>query len=223
MNEFGTKAYSKVMRYLSRFFVAMLFGAFLAIWFYLMSRWDQLDITRVYIYFFFFILYVNIEFRTFRGPDEAAYADNLWVRYLLTYSWWFLMLGSLLEHALTLRSVAVLPEVGIALAVVGVVLGFWSRRAIQGELSPRVDTWANMRVVDKGPYAVIRHPSYAANMLLVVGMPLIVNALFCLIFSAILVVLFVRRLLWEEHVLIERMPEYAEYVQGTHRLIPGVW
>jgi protein-S-isoprenylcysteine O-methyltransferase Ste14 len=223
VNEFGTKAYSKIVRWFSRFFVAFLFGAFLAILAYLLRRWDDLDIIRVYVYFFFFILYVNIEFRTFRGPDEAAYADFIWVRYLLTYSWWFLIVGSLLEHALTLRTVPTLSIIGIVLSLAGIVLGYSARRAIQGELSPRVDTWANMRIVEKGPYAVIRHPSYAANMLLVIGMPLILSSLVCLVFSAILIVLFLRRLLWEEQVLIERLPEYAEYVQRTDRLIPRVW
>ena len=223
MNEFGTKAYSKIMRWLGRFFVALLFGAFLGVWFFLLQRWDELDVTRVYIYFLFFVLYLNIEFRTFRGPDEAAYADYLWVRYLLTYSWWFLMLGSLLEHALIQRATPVLPETGMGLCAVGVALGFWSRRTMLRELSPRVETWEKMRVVDTGPYAHIRHPSYLANMLLVVGMPLIVNALVSLILSAILVLLFIRRLLWEESVLVDRMPAYAEYMQHTHRLIPGVW
>jgi protein-S-isoprenylcysteine O-methyltransferase Ste14 len=223
VNDFGTRAYSKVMRWLGKFFVALLFGIFLAVWFFLLRQWDELDVTRVYIYFGFFLLYLNIEFRTFRGPDEAAYADYLWVRYLLTYSWWFLMLGSLLEHALIQRSIPILPEVGMVLAALGVALGFWSRRTIQSELSPRVETWEKMRIVDKGPYAVIRHPSYMANMLLVVGMPLIVSALVSLAFSVILVLLFIRRLLWEERVLMNRLPAYADYMQQTHRIIPGIW
>ncbi len=223
MNEFGTKAYSKIVRWFSRFFVAFLFGGFIAVWIYLMRQWDYLDIPRVYLYFLFFILYVNIEFRTFRGPDEAAYADHVWVRYLLTYSWWFLMVGSLLEHALTLRAVPALTVVGIVLCVVGIALGYWARRTIQGELSARVDSWENMRIVTGGPYAVIRHPSYAANILLVVGMPLILSALICLVFSVVLVVLFIRRLIWEEKVLAERLPAYADYMQRTDHLIPRIW
>ncbi len=223
MNEFGTKAYSKIMRWLGRFFVALLFGIFLAVWFFLLRQWDELDVTRVYIYFFFFLFYLNIEFGTFRGPDEAAYSDYLWVRYLLTYSWWFLMLGGLLEHALTQRALPMLPEIGMALAALGVALGFWARRTMRRELSLRVETWDKMRIVNTGPYAHIRHPSYLANMLLVVGMPLIVSAMVSMVFTAILVFLFIRRLLWEERVLVERLPEYADYMQQTDRLIPGVW
>lgn len=223
MNDFGTRSYSKVTRYVSRLFVAALFGAFIAVWVFLLRYWEQLDITRVYIYFAFFVLYLSIERRAFRGPDEAAYADHLWVRYLLTYSWWFLMLGSLLEHALMPRRLAVAPEIGMVLSALGVALGFWSRGVILRELTARVETWEKMRIVSSGPYAIIRHPSYAANILLVIGMPLVLNALVCLVFSAILVALFVRRLLWEEKILIERLPEYAEYMQVTYRLIPRIW
>ncbi len=223
MNEFGTKAYSKIVRWVSRILVILLFGGFIAVWLYLMREWDNLDITRVYIYFLFFILYVNLEYRTFRGPDESAYEEYSWVRYVLTYSWWLLMVGSLLEHALTLREVPALTIVGIVLSIAGLALGYWARRTLQSELTLRVDTWANMRIVDKGPYAYIRHPSYAANILLVIGMPLILSAFVCLIFSAILIVLFVRRLLWEEQILMEYLPAYADYRQRTYHLIPKVW
>ncbi len=223
MNEFGTKAYSLVMRWLSRFLIFMLFGMFVFTWVVLMRWWDQLDIVRVYVYFAIFVAYIIIERRAFRGPDEAAYSEQMWVRYLLTYSWWFLMLGSLLEHALTQRDIPALSIVGAVISLVGVVIGYWSTKVLRDEMGERVETWANLRIVQAGPYAVIRHPAYAANILLVIGMPLLMNAFYALILSAILVALFIRRLIWEERILASRLPEYAEYMQRSDSLIPRVW
>jgi protein-S-isoprenylcysteine O-methyltransferase Ste14 len=60
-------------------------------------------------------------------------------------------------------------------------------------------------------------------MLIVIGLPLVMNAYVSLILSAVLVGLFVQRLILEERVLSQRLPAYADYMQHTHRLIPGIW
>lgn len=223
MNEFGTRAYSKIVRGLGKFLVILLFGAFFATSVFVMRRWNSLNIPLVYAYFFFFVLYVMIEQRAFRGPDEEAYNEYFWVRYVLTYTWWFLMMGALLEHSLVMRNLRGLSIVGIILSAAGICLGYWSTRTINAELGRRIETWEKLRIVEKGPYAIIRHPSYAANILLIIGMPLILNAFYCLVLSAIIIALFIQRLLWEERVLSERVPAYADYIQRTYRLIPGIW
>jgi len=86
-----------------------------------------------------------------------------------------------------------------------------------------VDTWAALRIVDQGPYALIRHPSYLSSILIVVGLPLLMNAYISLTLSVVLVALFVYRLLREEAILSQRLPAYAAYMQGTYRLIPWIW
>jgi protein-S-isoprenylcysteine O-methyltransferase Ste14 len=78
-------------------------------------------------------------------------------------------------------------------------------------------------VVEAGPYRFIRHPSYAGSMLVVLGMPLVMDAYLSLILSVVLITLFNLRLRMEEVVLAERLKGYAAYQQRTHRLIPGVW
>ncbi|MHB1318813.1 MAG: methyltransferase family protein [Anaerolineae bacterium] len=223
MSEFGTKAYSKPLRIAMRVAAVLLLIAFIATWVKLMNDWPKLDVLRVYIYMAFFVGYLAVEQRAFRGPDEDAYSDRIWVRYLLTYAWWFLALGSLLEHALTLRSHPVATIIGVVLAVLGLAFGFRAASTLNKELGKRVDTWAGLRIVETGPYKWMRHPAYLASMLIVIGLPLVMNAYFSLILSAVLVYLFLQRLILEERVLSQRLPAYAEYMQHTHRLIPGIW
>ncbi len=223
MSEFGTKAYSKPLRIAMRVAVVLLLIAFVGIWIILLNRWQTLDVGRVYLYMLFFVGYLAVEQRTFRGPDEDAYSDRIWVRYLLTYAWWFLALGSLLEHALTLRSHPTVSTVGTVITVTGLALGYWATGKLRAELGRRVDTWAALRIVDQGPYALIRHPSYLSSILIVVGLPLLMNAYISLTLSVVLVALFVYRLLREEAILSQRLPAYAAYMQGTYRLIPWIW
>ncbi len=223
MSEFGTKAYSKPLRIAMRVAVVALLVAFVAIWVVLLNRWQTLDVGRVYLYMLFFVGYLAVEQRTFRGPDEDAYSDRIWVRYVLTYAWWFLALGSLLEHALTLRSHPTVSLIGAILTIIGLALGYWATGKLRNELGRRVDTWAALRIVDQGPYSLIRHPSYLSSILIVIGLPLLMNAYISVVLSAVLIGLFVYRLLREEAILSQRIPAYAAYMQGTYRLIPWIW
>lgn len=223
MNEFGTQAYSRSLRIVMRVAAVFLLIGFIATWVILMNYWPKLDVGRVYLYTLLFVGYLVAERRTFRGPDEDAYTERMWVRYVLTYAWWFLVLGSLLEHALTLRSNSTVTIVGIVLAVAGILLDLWAGNTLSKSLGKRIDTWREMRIIETGPYRWIRHPSYAASMLVVVGLPLVMNAYYSLLLSAVLIVLFMQRLLLEETFLAQRLPTYAAYVQRTHRLIPGIW
>ena len=59
--------------------------------------------------------------------------------------------------------------------------------------------------------------------LIVIGMPLLMNAYISLVLSAVLVALFVYRLIREEAILSQRLPAYAAYMQHTFRLIPWIW
>jgi protein-S-isoprenylcysteine O-methyltransferase Ste14 len=80
------------------------------------------------------------------------------------------------------------------------------------------------RVIDTGPYSLIRHPGYAG---MIAGLPLSGLALgswvsFCiaLVYSALVV----RRVLFEDAFLVRSLQGYAEYTRRvTHRLIPGAW
>lgn len=82
----------------------------------------------------------------------------------------------------------------------------------------------DQRVVSTGPYAIVRHPMYAAAIPLVAGIPLALGSwwgLFILIpFFGVLV----WRLLDEERFLHKRLPGYTEYTERVrYRLVPHVW
>ena len=105
----------------------------------------------------------------------------------------------------------------------GLALGYWATGTLRKQLGRRVDTWTSLQIVDTGAYALVRHPSYLASILIVIGLPLLMNAYVSLVLSAVLAGLFVYRLLREEDVLSQRIPAYAAYMQHTFRLVPWVW
>jgi protein-S-isoprenylcysteine O-methyltransferase Ste14 len=79
-------------------------------------------------------------------------------------------------------------------------------------------------VVSTGPYAVIRHPMYAAALPMFVAMPPALASWWGLLpFLAIVPALIWRRL-DEERFLVAHLHGYARYRESVrYRLIPGVW
>ncbi|MBC8086066.1 MAG: isoprenylcysteine carboxylmethyltransferase family protein [Phycisphaerae bacterium] len=76
-------------------------------------------------------------------------------------------------------------------------------------------------VADAGVYAVVRHPFYAADPRILVGLGLWPASYAA---AVVPVTLMVIRLQLEERFLRRRLPGYAEYaLRVPYRLIPGVW
>jgi protein-S-isoprenylcysteine O-methyltransferase Ste14 len=79
-------------------------------------------------------------------------------------------------------------------------------------------------VVDRGPYAIVRHPMYAGTALILIGMPLFLGstagALAALVPIAVLAV----RIGVEEGFLRRELAGYVGYAERVRfRLVPGVW
>lgn len=84
---------------------------------------------------------------------------------------------------------------------------------------------ADHRVIDTGPYRLIRHPAYTGSLLSYVGLGLCAgNALSLLVLVAPIAVAFLRRIVIEEAALVSALgPSYVGYVGRTKRLIPFVY
>jgi protein-S-isoprenylcysteine O-methyltransferase Ste14 len=79
-------------------------------------------------------------------------------------------------------------------------------------------------VADSGVYGVVRHPFYAADPLIFVGLGLWLESYAAVLGAVVPVALMVLRLGLEERFLRRELPGYAAYAARVrHRLIPGVW
>jgi protein-S-isoprenylcysteine O-methyltransferase Ste14 len=80
------------------------------------------------------------------------------------------------------------------------------------------------RVINHGPYAIVRHPMYSGMALMVLGTPLALGSYVALPVFALFIPLLIFRLTHEEKFLRQALPGYAEYCERTRaRLIPFLW
>jgi protein-S-isoprenylcysteine O-methyltransferase Ste14 len=189
----------------------------------LSAHWDALTPWKLYLYGGLFAAHLLAERLAYRGAEGAGQQHYAWTRYALFTLWWVVMFSAPLEYALWPRDNLAVTVAGVALALVGATLRVWSIRALGRYFSGHIETQPGHRVVETGPYRLIRHPAYAGNVLLAIGMPLVLNAWLTLIPAALVCALFVYRIPLEEAALAENVPGYRDYMARTSRLIPGIW
>jgi protein-S-isoprenylcysteine O-methyltransferase Ste14 len=106
------------------------------------------------------------------------------------------------------------------------ILAFWAMRANWFFSSiVRIQSERGQYVVTAGPYAFIRHPGYAAGILLIAASGLALGSWLAEAFVAMTNLPFLfHRIVVEERALQTRLPGYTDYAQQVRwRLLPGVW
>lgn len=90
--------------------------------------------------------------------------------------------------------------------------------------SATIEISKDQKVVSTGPYALVRHPMYAAVLPLASGIPLALASLWGLLAVPLIFIGLVLRLLDEERHLRRDLPGYEDYCRKvTYRLFPGLW
>jgi protein-S-isoprenylcysteine O-methyltransferase Ste14 len=115
--------------------------------------------------------------------------------------------------------------VGAAVLALGLAFRAWAVHELGRFFKFTVVVQADHRVVDTGPYRLIRHPSYTGLLMAELGLGIMLGT-WLSIPAAVLPPLigFGARIRREERVLARELGEpYREYMTRTHRLVPGIW
>ncbi len=91
-------------------------------------------------------------------------------------------------------------------------------------LSRTIEVQEHQKVVDTGLYGIVRHPMYAATLLLFLSMPLVLGSLWSFAIMLFYIPIISKRIRNEEKVLEEGLEGYREYKQCVrYKVIPFVW
>ena len=115
--------------------------------------------------------------------------------------------------------------VGYALLVGGIAVTAWAQ-AVNPFFEPgvRLQTERGQRPITNGPYAIVRHPGYAAAIAIFAGIALALGSWWALLPAGVAGLLLVVRTWLEDRLLRDQLPGYQAYANRTRsRLVPGLW
>jgi protein-S-isoprenylcysteine O-methyltransferase len=120
---------------------------------------------------------------------------------------------------------AAIFSTGIGVMIVGQLLRSWAILTLGRLFTFNVAIRTDHRVIDSGPYRYIRHPAYAAVLLVHLGISLCWgNVLSVVVIMVPVTLALMYRIQVEEAVLALGLgDEYLRYMGRTKRLIPGVY
>ena len=121
----------------------------------------------------------------------------------------------------------VLPEAVSWIAAVVFLLAYALYAEVLREnvwLSRTVEVQENQQVVDTGLYGVVRHPMYAATLLLFLAMPLVLGSPLSFAVMLLYLPIIAKRIRNEEAVLEQGLEGYTDYKKRVkYKVIPGIW
>jgi protein-S-isoprenylcysteine O-methyltransferase Ste14 len=115
--------------------------------------------------------------------------------------------------------------IGYVLFLVGLCIVTWAASVNKFfEPTVRIQTERGHKVIDIGPYGIVRHPGYVGGILFFLGTALCLASVWALIPAGLASALLILRTRWEDQTLQAELPGYKEYAKRVgYKLIPGVW
>ena len=113
---------------------------------------------------------------------------------------------------------------GLLIVILGAVIGFLAITTHErGNFNIRPDIKENCVLVTDGIYAYVRHPMYLSVLLMMLGVTLIYFTYYELVLYALLFIILLIKLFYEESLWQCHSREYEAYKKRTKRLIPFIF
>ena len=121
----------------------------------------------------------------------------------------------------------VLPNIVVIISSILFVLSYIIYAEVLREneyLSRTIEVQENQKVVDTGLYGIVRHPMYAATIILFLTIPLILGSIISFIIFLIYPILIATRIKNEEEILEKNLTGYTEYKKKVkYKILPFIW
>lgn len=201
---------------------------------------DPTTFKAIFLALFFSLLAIRVYFQRKAGNYEQGVQEHAaehlrnevpllrWIRPTLGIVFYAAMFAWLFSARWVEAFILPLPDSlrwsGAAVGATAILLAFFGHRALGANFRPTLGLHANHRLVTSGPYARIRHPIYAAFLLLMLsGFLLSANWLMGVSGISLLLLVFLLRIPEEEQQLRHKFgAEYASYACRTGAFVPRI-
>ena len=147
------------------------------------------------------------------SPKLIKRIENPWECRLFGITAFCILLVSIVDVELVQANLDVAPVYWPAWAffLSGPILYYWARIELDGSWSSEAQISEATRLVDGGPYALMRHPIYFSKTLMAYSSSLILMNWVILALSCVLLSTAIYQARIEESLLAKNLPQYREY------------
>jgi protein-S-isoprenylcysteine O-methyltransferase Ste14 len=110
----------------------------------------------------------------------------------------------------------------VALTAAGLAFTWWARLHMGRLWHGGVSRTPNHRVIDSGPFALVRHPIYTGLIVAVIAMAVLQARPLAFIGAALFAFGFILKARLEERFLAGELPDYAAYRDRVRMIVPFV-
>ena len=165
-----------------------------------------------------------LERRMRAGPTAEKTAVQRVIMLFASMGFIALLVVPALDYRLGWSRVPITVEIcGLALVAIGFHFIYRVYR-VNTYTAATIQVEPGQTVISTGPYSLVRHPMYAASLLMFMGTPLALGSYWGLLVLVAMMPILVWRLLDEERLLARTLEGYADYQRRVRwRLVPGVF
>ena len=208
---------------------------FISIWFWLAGGWSWL---RGWIFIGLLIMSQTINSVYIGRKDPELLRRRAQIGQG-TKTWDLVLLALLLITFLAMMIVAALDArnnwskmsiwlwtIGAGLHVFFIAIFTWAMASnTHFEKTVRIQQDRHHRVIESGPYKIVRHPGYIALILgLLLATPLLLGSWWAFMPAILAVLCLLLRTILEDRTLQQELSGYEAYTKKVpYRLIPGIW
>lgn len=176
------------------------------------------------------LAFYSMDFMLIRHYDKQRQADGTGRAWDFTF-FIFVMVAVLVAQPVLLPVLGfrtnatwglIVQGLGVLSILAALMLHVWSRVHLRHFYAERVEVQPEHKVIDTGPYKLMRHPVITSFFAIATGLFLINPALTTLAALAYTIWDFRRAARQEEDLLTRTLPGYAEYARRTPRFLPRV-
>ena len=162
-----------------------------------------------------------------RFHPPTAGADGVALNFVRVVALAHFVVGALDSSRLHLTSPVPLGLRAFALIAMAATMGMFYRAMRENRFFSavvRVQSERGHRVIDSGPYGIVRHPGYAGLLLATPFSGLALGSWIAAAIGLLMSAMILRRVMFEDAFLQKNLDGYTAYTDRVrHRLIPGVW
>jgi protein-S-isoprenylcysteine O-methyltransferase Ste14 len=113
---------------------------------------------------------------------------------------------------------------GTLCIVLGIIGMFYCRYYLGKFWTAETNVSKEHKIIDTGPYRLVRHPIYTFAILMYIGSGLVFLSQWTIPFAVVIIAAYILKTKDEDLFLEKNLPGYREYkLRVRYRLLPGLW